>query len=102
MRIRARRSRIKGRDLYDYVFYLPQGTAANIRHLDARLHRTGFLKENDALYINNLKEISRTRFSGIDYKSAKEDVLPFITKPEKLDLWSADFFQSITENLTEQ
>ncbi|WP_216232133.1 nucleotidyl transferase AbiEii/AbiGii toxin family protein [Megasphaera cerevisiae] len=34
---RSWRNRIKGRDLYDYVFYLSRNTEVNIRHLQARL-----------------------------------------------------------------
>lgn len=34
-----------------------------------------------------------------DYEQAKEDVLPFIKDPSKLDLWSADFFKQITQSL---
>ena len=33
--------------------------------------------------------------------SIKDDVLPFIRNPASLDVWSAAFFQAITENLTE-
>ena len=32
----------------------------------------------------------------------KEDVLPFIRNPAALDVWSASFFKSITENLIAQ
>lgn len=43
--------------------------------------------------INALKEIIQ-----IDYKEAKEDVLPFI-KDAELNMWNKDFFISITQNL---
>ena len=49
-----------------------------------------------------IKQILLQRFSSIDYSQAKEDVLPFIRNPASLDVWSAAFFQSITENLTAQ
>ena len=38
---RAWKSRVKGRDLYDYVFYLSRGTPVNLRHLYARLVDSG-------------------------------------------------------------
>jgi len=41
------------------------------------------------------------KFDTIDYKQAREDVISFIKAPSKMDLWSADFFQQITENLME-
>ena len=41
----------------------------------------------------------RARFATIDYDQAKQDVLPFIKDPNKLAVWSQDFFDQITENL---
>lgn len=41
----------------------------------------------------------KERFGSIDYEQEKQDVLPFITDPEKISLWSSFFFQTITENL---
>ena len=40
------------------------------------------------------------KFSEIDYSDAKEAVLPFIKAPTSLNIWSKDFFISITSNLT--
>ena len=39
---RAWKSRVKGRDLYDYVFYLAKGTPVNLKHLNARLMDSEF------------------------------------------------------------
>ncbi len=41
----------------------------------------------------------RQRFENIDYAQAKQDVLPFIRNPGALDVWKADFFRKITEEL---
>ncbi len=41
------------------------------------------------------------RFETIDYKQAKEDVIPFIKEPSKMDMWSTEFFKQITEGLTD-
>jgi len=30
---RGWKNRVKGRDLYDYIFYLSRGTAVNLKHL---------------------------------------------------------------------
>ena len=48
---------------------------------------------------DQLKELLRARFATIDYDQAKQDVLPFIKDPNKLAVWSQDFFDQITENL---
>ncbi|MBQ4511772.1 MAG: nucleotidyl transferase AbiEii/AbiGii toxin family protein [Anaerolineaceae bacterium] len=97
---RGWKKRVKGRDLYDYVYYISQNIGVNLTHLESRLHQTGSLPDTESLDLGKLKEMLNQRFSVINYKEAKEDVLPFITKPEKLDLWSSDFFCSITNNLS--
>lgn len=71
----------------------------NLPHLRARLEDTGVLKESDTFTIDTFKTMLNERFDTIDYEQAKQDVLPFIQNPDKLDLWSKDFFISITENM---
>lgn len=96
---RAWKSRVKGRDLYDYVFYLSRGTALNLRHLTARLTQSGFIPEGKQITIADVVEMLRMRFSNIDFVQAKQDVLPFIKNPGALDVWNTDFFCEITKNL---
>ncbi len=99
---RAWRSRIKGRDLYDYIFYLSHNTPVNLKHLNARLIDSGFKTAANDLTLPALKDILFQRFASIDYAQAKNDVLPFVRDPSALDIWSADFFMAITEQLTAQ
>lgn len=40
------------------------------------------------------------RFDVVDFSRAKQDVEPYIHDISVLDIWSADFFKQITENLT--
>ena len=96
---RAWKNRIKGRDLYDYVFYLSRGTAVNLKHLAARLVQSGYIPEGKEITIEDVQEMLRKRFENIDYTQAKQDVLPFIKNPAALDVWNADFFCEITGSL---
>lgn len=96
---RAWKNRIKGRDLYDYIFYLSRGTELNTGHLKARLVESGVWQAEDEFGIEDAKELLYSRFDSIDYAQAKEDVLPFIKDTASLDLWSADFFKQITDGL---
>lgn len=96
---RAWKNRVKGRDLYDYVFYLSRGTQVNLAHITARLAQTGYISSERQITIEDLKEMLRKRFASIDYVQAKQDVVPFIKNPSALDVWSVDFFYKITEDL---
>lgn len=96
---RAWRDRVKGRDLYDYVFYLSQNATVNLPHLKARLVDSGFINNDFKLNREKLIKILKERFATIDYTQAKNDVLPFIRDKSKLELWSKEFFQDITESI---
>lgn len=99
---RAWKNRVKGRDLYDYVFYLSRNTPVNLKHLNARLLDSGFEGAREDLSLDEIKEILRRRFESIDFNQAREDVIPFIKNPSAVDIWSQDFFAAITENLKAQ
>jgi predicted nucleotidyltransferase component of viral defense system len=96
---RAWKNRVKGRDLYDYVFYLSHNATVNLPHLKERLIGSGFIKDNFNLCRESLIMLLSERFKAIDYELAKQDVLPFIKDKTKLDYWSEEFFQNITQNL---
>jgi predicted nucleotidyltransferase component of viral defense system len=96
---RSWKSRVKGRDLYDYIFYLAKQAKVNLPHLRARLEDSGVLSKEEPFSMEKLVEMLNRRFDTIDFEQAKQDVLPFITNPDKLDLWSKDFFIDITKNL---
>lgn len=96
---RSWKNRIKGRDLYDYVFYLANNSLVNMEHLKARLVETGSLSKNDRFDLNILKTMLNQRFENIDFTQAKQDVLPFISDKSKLELWGTEFFKDITQNL---
>lgn len=98
---RAWKNRVKGRDLYDYIFYLSRGTAVNLAHITARLVQSGYFPTEKQISVEDLREILCKRFADINYAQAKLDVLPFIKNPNALDVWSADFFCQITKSLME-
>ena len=96
---RAWKSRIKGRDLYDYVFYLSRGSVVNQKHLRARLLQTGFISKDVECTLPELRHMLYERFDTIDFRQAKQDVEPFIRDTASLNMWNADFFKQITAGL---
>lgn len=90
-------SRVKGRDLYDYIFYLSRNTKVNIPNLKAKLVDSGVLCENAEFSIETLVSLLIDKFMSIDYQQAKVDVKPFIKNTASIDIWDADFFTSATQ-----
>ena len=92
---RTWRNRIKGRDLYDYVFYLSRGAFLNLPHLNQRLIEAGTIPADSTLSLEDVKQLLFKRFDSIDYTQAKQDVIPFIRDIASLDVWSKEFLKHI-------
>lgn len=93
--------RTKGRDLYDYIFYLSKKINVNLELVKEKLIDSNVLKKDDIFDINILKKILNKKFEEIDYINAKEDVITFIEDKDSLNLWSEEFFKEITKELKE-
>lgn len=93
------KNRVKGRDLYDYVFYLAMDIPVNLKHLKERFTQSGFVTQSEILTIEELKNILIEKFNDINYEKAKQDVLPFIKDKTKIDVWNKEFFVEITKML---
>jgi len=98
---RSWKNRVKGRDFFDYLWFLDHKVPVNLRHLEARLRQSGNWTALEALSLNELLRILYDRFSATDFSQAKADATPFLKDTRVLDLWSVEFFMSISrERLT--
>lgn len=93
------KTRTKGRDLYDYIFFLASNTNVNIELVKNKLIASEYIEPNSKFDVGVLRELLIKKFEKIDYAEAKEDVLPFIRDVDSLKLWNKEFFISITEKL---
>ena len=91
--------RVKGRDFYDYIWYLKKDCTVNLMHLQKRMEQSGKWNPEEELTMPRLKELLKQRFQSVNIDSARADVSPFLSQVEKagLEFWSADFFVDITE-----
>ncbi|MDD5067288.1 MAG: nucleotidyl transferase AbiEii/AbiGii toxin family protein [bacterium] len=96
------RKYVKGRDWYDFAWYVSKKTRLNFILLKNALLQIGpWEKQKLSIdmdwYVKNLKE----KITGIDWKKAKEDVMRFIptASQDKLEVWSRDFFINQLEQM---
>jgi hypothetical protein len=94
---RGWKNRVKGRDFYDFVWYVSQNTSVNLPHLQKRMEQTGHWNSTEILTTAKLKTLLKERFHAVDFNEAKRDVQPFIADSSKLALWSTDFFSALTD-----
>ena len=89
----------KGRDLYDYVFFMGSDTGVNMELIRNKLVASNVISESDKFDIEVLRELLISKFREIDCNKSREDVIPFIRNVSELDIWSEEFFVSITKKL---
>lgn len=92
------KTRTKGRDLYDYIFFLANHTKVNLELVKNKLIESNYIDKNKEFNINILKELLIKKFKEINYEEAKNDVIPFINDTKSLDVWSKEFFIKITNS----
>ena len=67
---RGWKNRTKGRDLYDYVFFLANDTKVNLELLKNKLIESGYTNINDNFNINNVKELLNKELNEKNYSDA--------------------------------
>lgn len=95
---RGWKSRVKGRDFYDFVWYVGRKIQPNLEHLEARMRQSGHWS-GGAITPQVLVDLLRERFAAVDFKQAAEEVRVFLPDPRELKLWSRDFFDSLATRL---
>lgn len=97
---RTYKNHVKGRDYYDYLFYVGKGSKINLHYLENKLKNTGgIIGEKENLTLEKAKQLLAAKFSTIDYESAKDDVARFIKDIDSLKLWKKELFLSTLEQL---
>lgn len=94
---------LKGRDWYDFSWYIAKGVSPNLPHLRAALVQKGPWQGDESLSIDIdwLDQILRTQIQSISWNDAVEDVRRFLrpTELKALELWSALFFEAKLQKL---
>ncbi|SDG97446.1 Predicted nucleotidyltransferase component of viral defense system [Prevotella communis] len=90
---RAWKNRIKGRDWYDFEWYVRNRVALDFEHLKVRTKEFNDIDLTKELFLELLKE----RISKADIDVVKADVIPYIIDKRELDIWSNDYFLQLAD-----
>ena len=80
--------RVKGRDWYDFEWYVRNGVPLDFEHF--RQRALDFNSED--LSKEDFLKMLTERLATTDINAVRNDVLPFIKNPSELDIWSNDYF----------
>jgi len=90
---RTWRNRVKGRDWYDFEWYVRNAVPLNYTHLQERILQFGGELVSKETFMQALRE----RLSTTDIRQVKADVEDFIIDKREMDIWSNDYFLQLAD-----
>lgn len=91
-------NRVKGRDWFDFEWYVRKGAALSLDHLAMRARQSGDLGD-EPITPTILNAWLRQRIERLDVESVKNDARRFITDVRVLDIWSRDYFLELAQRV---
>lgn len=83
---------VKGRDYYDFLFYISKRVKPNLVYLKNKLIESGKIDENSKFNIEVLKDMLKVRFELVDFNQVKQEASRFVIKNEDLSFYSKELF----------
>lgn len=96
------RTYTKGRDWYDFSWYVKNNYSPNIKLLENALKQNGPWKGQDRVVDEKfLKDALTEKVNSSNWEDVKLDVRKFLNpdKAHSLDIWSSDFFENKVKKL---
>jgi hypothetical protein len=92
--------RVKGRDWYDFVWFVAQNVPLDLKHLQTRMRQSQDLKSKASLSIEDFKKILIQKIETLSIEMAKKDIFPFLVDKRKIEIWSKEFFLSLVSKIS--
>lgn len=90
---RGWKNRVKGRDWYDFEWYVRHNVPLDFAYLAERIRQFNNEEIGQAAFMAQLKD----RLASTNINQVKNDVLPFVRNPKELDIWSNDYFVQLAD-----
>ena len=90
---RGWKNRVKGRDWYDFEWYVRHNVPLDFAHLAERVRQFNNEEIGREAFMAQLKD----RLASANINQVKNDVLPFVRNPKELDIWSNDYFVQLAD-----
>ena len=87
------KTRVKGRDWYDFEWYVRWRVPLDFGHLQERIREFNGVEMSREEFMTVLKE----RLAQTNIKDVRRDVQRFVLNPHELDIWSNDYFLQLAD-----
>lgn len=92
------KNRVKGRDWYDFEWYVKKGIPLDLHHFTLRAKDTGDWKK-EVITREDVLELLREKFKSASFDKVKADIIPFIKDEKVLEIWGEQYFTDLLEHL---
>lgn len=93
------KTRVKGRDWYDLVWYAANHPQLHLSHLEQRMRQSGHWKNTKALSVASFKTLMLNAIEHLSVDQARREVEPFVRNPGALEIWSRAFFKDVASRI---
>ncbi len=90
------KTRVKGRDWYDFEWYVRNDVPLNFNHFCQRTYQFGSLPKGE-LTKDSFKQLLKEKIEKTSIDMVKSDVRPFIRNQDEIDIWSTDYFLQLID-----
>ena len=90
------KTRVKGRDWYDFEWYVRNNVALNFNHLQKRVAQINNLSEQDFTF-EIFKKMLKERIEKTSIETVKNDVQPFLKNSSEMEIWSMEYFLQLVD-----
>ena len=85
------KNRVKGRDWYDWEWFVRKGVPLNLSHFLQRARDTGDWTKK-SISKKQFLQLLTEKINSASFENIKADVRPFIKDTKQLDIWSKQYF----------
>jgi len=90
---RTWKNRVKGRDWYDFEWYVRNGVPLDFKHIQERIRQFN----GKEMELNEFMSALKNRLMSADINQVKADVFPFMNNPRELEIWTTEYFLQLAE-----
>lgn len=91
-------TRVKGRDWYDFEWYVRKGVQLNLQHFLLRAQDSGDWTAT-TISKEQVIQLIKDRIDSVSFDAIKEDIVRFIADNTVLDIWSPEYFKTLTDKI---
>ena len=92
------KSRVKGRDWFDFEWYVRNAVPLHLAHLEQRARQSGDW-DGPAMGRVDFLRLLQQRIDTLDIDQARADVRPFLRDARALEIWSPRYFRDLADKV---